>query len=88
MKKLIKLNSGLRLIVCENSNVRSLAIGVYVGAGVITEKENEAGISHFIEHMVFKGTKKRSAFDIVDETDKIGANINAATAKSYTMFYT
>lgn len=87
-KKLIEFNSGLRLIVCENTSVRSLSMGVFVGAGVITEKKNEPGISHFIEHMVFKGTEKRTSFDIVNEMDEIGANINAATAKSFTYFYT
>lgn len=87
MRKLLEFDNGLRLVVVENNSVRSVAVGVYVAAGVVTEKSDEAGISHLIEHMAFKGTEKRSSFDIVDETDKLGANINAATAKSYTMYY-
>ena len=71
-----------------NTAVRSVAIGVFVGAGVIRETPELAGISHFIEHMVFKGTKTRTSFDIVNEIDSIGAQINAYTAKSYTCFHT
>lgn len=71
-----------------NPYVRSVALGVFVGAGVIREDASCAGISHFIEHMLFKGTSRRTAFDIVNETDSIGAQINAYTAKSYTCFHT
>jgi len=72
----------------QNNAVRSVAIGIFVGAGVVTETSEISGISHFIEHMVFKGTKNRSSFDIVNEIDSIGAQINAYTSKSYTCFYT
>ncbi len=68
--------------------VRSVAIGVFVGAGVIRESKDLAGISHFIEHMVFKGTSTRSGFDIVNDIDSIGAQINAYTSKRYTCFHT
>lgn len=88
MQKLIEFESGLKLVLVQNTAVRSVALGVFVGAGVVKETPEEAGISHFIEHMVFKGTKNRNSFDIVNEIDSIGAQINAFTAKSYTCFYT
>ncbi len=88
MRKVVDFKSGLKLSIATNEAVRSIAIGVFVGAGVVVEKPEENGISHFIEHMVFKGTKTRSAYDIVREMDAIGAQINAATSKSYTCFYT
>ncbi len=88
MQKLIEFENGLRLALVRNTALRSVAIGVFVGAGVVTETADISGISHFIEHMVFKGTKNRSSFDIVNEIDSIGAQINAYTSKSYTCFYT
>ncbi len=88
MQKMIEFESGMKLVFVQNTAVRSVAIGVFVGAGVVKEMPEIAGISHFIEHMVFKGTTKRSAFDIVNEIDSIGAQINAFTAKSYTCFHT
>ncbi len=88
MHKLHTFNSGLTLAYVFNPAVRSVAIGVFVGAGVVREGAENAGISHFIEHMVFKGTSTRSSFDIVNEIDSLGAQINAYTAKSYTCFHT
>ncbi len=85
---MIYYKSGLRLVFVQNTAVRSVAIGVFVGAGVVKETSQQAGISHFIEHMVFKGTENRSSFDIVNEIDSIGAQINAFTAKEYTCFHT
>lgn len=85
---MIEMPSGLKVVLVSNTAVRSLAIGVFVKAGAEYEKPSESGISHFIEHMVFKGTATRSAFDIANETDGIGANINAYTAKGNTCFYT
>lgn len=88
MQKLIEFESGLKLVFVQNTAVRSVAMGVFVGAGVVNETSDISGISHFIEHMVFKGTKNRSSFDIVNEIDSIGAQINAFTTKSYTAFHT
>lgn len=88
MQKMINFDSGLSLALSTNPAVRSVAVGVFVGAGVVNETPELSGISHFIEHMVFKGTKKRSSFDIVNELDSVGAQINAFTAKSYTCFHT
>lgn len=88
MSKMIEFPSGLKVVLVSNTAVRSLAIGVFVRAGAEYEKPSESGISHFIEHMVFKGTATRSAFDIANETDGIGANINAYTSKTNTCYYT
>ena len=67
--------------------MRSVAIGVYVHNGSRHETADVNGISHFIEHMLFKGTQKRTAKDIADEMDAIGGQMNAYTAKDYTCFY-
>ncbi len=65
----------------------SVSMGVWVSAGVVYENTGEAGISHFIEHMLFKGTKSRSAKQIAAEMDALGGNLNAFTAKECTCFY-
>lgn len=88
MNEMIVFDSGLRLIVSPNPAVRSVAAGVFVGAGSAYETPEQSGISHFIEHMMFKGTANRSAFDIVNEIDSLGAQINAYTTKSSTCYYT
>ncbi len=81
-------NSGLKLIHKQMSGVRSVAIGVMFAVGSCSENDSNNGISHFIEHMMFKGTKKRSAYDIVCEIDGLGAQINAFTSKQSTCYYT
>lgn len=88
MQKIIQFDSGLKLVYARRDSVRSVAIGVFVRAGVAYERPEESGISHFIEHTLFKGTTTRSAFDIVNETDSVGASINAFTAKTHTCYYT
>ena len=83
----IRLSNGIRILTEHMESVRSVAIGVWVNAGSVFETDAEAGVSHFIEHMLFKGTEKRSASDIAAETDAIGANLNAFTAKECTCFH-
>ncbi len=63
------------------------SVGIFVKSGSAYENDKERGLSHFVEHMVFKGTKKRSYFDIAKEIDKLGGIINAFTSKEYTCFY-
>jgi len=63
-------------------------VGIWVGAGSRNEKKEINGISHFIEHMLFKGTKKRSAKEIAESIDSIGGQINAFTGKECTCYYT
>ncbi len=65
----------------------SLAIGVWVRAGTRHESAHEAGLSHFLEHMMFKGTEKRSALDIAQQIDRVGGEFNAFTAREYTCFH-
>ena len=77
----------MRVLTERMESVRSVAIGVWVNAGSVFESDRDAGISHFIEHMLFKGTERRSASDIAAEMDAIGANLNAFTAKECTCFH-
>lgn len=80
-------SNGLKVVVENNSFVRSVSMGILVGAGSNCESSTENGISHFIEHVSFKGTKKRSSFDISDSIDGIGAQIDAFTSKDITCYY-
>ncbi len=80
--------NGLRLVVKQMPGLYSATIGIMVGTGGAMERDNEDGISHFIEHMQFKGTKKRTAFEISDAFDRIGAQVNAFTGKDSTCYYT
>ena len=80
--------NGLRLVIEKMEGLFSVSAGVLVKTGSINENERENGISHFIEHSLFKGTKKRSAFEISDYIDRIGASINAFTSKEMTCYYT
>lgn len=79
---------GLRLAHRELKGIRSVSIGVFTGVGSGNETAENNGISHFVEHMMFKGTPKRTAYDIVCQTDGLGAMINAFTAKQLTCYYT
>ncbi len=88
MNKLHVFPNGLRLCLYKSDYTRSVSVGVYVDAGAVYESESESGISHFIEHMMFKGTAKRTAFDIADEMESLGAQINAFTAREMTCYYT
>lgn len=83
-----KFDNGLTLIHSYMESVRSVAIGIYVKAGSAQETEKNNGIAHFIEHLLFKGTKKRNAFELVSEIEDIGAVINASTSKEVTNYYT
>lgn len=87
MVHLKQLDNGIRLIVKEMSGLLSVTMGIIVGTGACVESDAEDGISHFIEHMMFKGTKKRTAFQISDEMDAIGAQVNAFTGKDMTCYY-
>ena len=79
--------SGLRMVVKKIDGLLSVSMGAIVGTGSCFETQDENGISHFIEHMMFKGTHKRSAFEISDAMDRIGAQVNAFTSKDITCYY-
>lgn len=85
--ELITLPNGLRIFLNPCDNLRSAIVGVWVLSGSRYEKKKQSGISHFIEHIVFKGSKKRSGFEIAEGMDEIGAQVNAYTSKQYTFFY-
>jgi predicted Zn-dependent peptidase len=88
MFKRITLDNGVR-IVCEKiPYVRSVSVGIWVGTGSRSETRENNGISHFIEHMLFKGTEKRTAKQIAESIDNIGGQINAFTGKECTCYYT
>ena len=82
-----KLSNGLRVVVEYIPTCRSVSFGVWVKTGSRNETPDNNGISHFIEHMLFKGTARRSAKDIADLFDGIGGNVNAFTAKEYTCYF-
>ncbi|MBO8170965.1 MAG: insulinase family protein [Bacillaceae bacterium] len=83
----LKLSNGVRVVVERIPSVRSVAIGIWVGTGSKYETPLNNGISHFIEHMMFKGTRTRSAREIAEAFDQIGGNVNAFTSKEYTCYY-
>ena len=87
MVKTVKLDSGVRLVMEKIDYVRSVAIGIWVKAGACDESRDNAGISHYIEHMMFKGTTNRTAREIAADIDKIGGQINAFTGKEATCYY-
>ena len=81
------LSNGIRVITEEIRHVRSASIGAWVRCGSRHEDERINGTAHFIEHMLFKGTDRRSAFDIASDIDSVGGVMNAFTGKELTAFY-
>lgn len=79
--------NGLRIVLENIPSIRSVTIGIWVLTGSRNETEANNGISHFLEHMFFKGTNTRSAQDIAEAFDSIGGQVNAFTSKEYTCFY-
>ena len=88
MFKKTMLDNGLRLVYEKIPYVRSVSVGIWVGTGSRNEDMKNNGISHFIEHMLFKGTNKRTAKEIAECIDAIGGQINAFTGKECTCYYT
>ena len=82
-----RYENGLRLVVKQMQGLMSVTMGILVGTGASVETDTEDGISHFIEHMQFKGTHKRNAFEISDAFDRLGAQVNAFTGKDITCYY-
>ena len=72
-----KYENGLKIVVKEMPGLYSLTVGFCVGVGSCLEDKSNNGFSHFIEQMMFKGTPKRTAFEISDSVDRIGGQINA-----------
>jgi len=81
------LPNGLTILTEEMPNIRSVSLGVWLRQGSRHEQPSENGISHFIEHLLFKGTERRSASEIARTIDRIGGQCDAFTTKEYTCFY-
>jgi len=88
MVEMRTLKNGLRVALEEIPYVRSISFGIWVKNGSRNETVAENGASHFIEHMLFKGTEKRTAKEIAEEMDAVGGQINAYTTKEYTCYHT
>lgn len=81
------LPGGLRVITEQVPGVRSVSVGIWVAVGSRDEPEPVAGAAHYLEHLLFKGTKRRSAAQIAEEIDAVGGELNAFTAKEHTCYY-
>ena len=81
------LPGGLRVVTESLPSVRSVALGIWVGVGSRDEDEAHAGATHYLEHLLFKGTRARTALDISAAIDAVGGELNAFTAKEYTCYY-
>ena len=84
---LTTLDGGTRVVTEPLPAVRSVAIGLWIGTGSRDEDDAHAGVSHFLEHLLFKGTASYSALDIAETFDTFGGELNAATARDYTVVY-
>ncbi len=78
---------GIRFVADKRDDVRSVTLGVWIKAGSVFENDDNNGISHYIEHMLFKGTENRSYKQIAEDIDNIGGQINAFTSKECTCYY-
>ena len=81
------LKNGLRVITAERPQIESVSLGIWVNTGSALETKEDNGISHFIEHMVFKGTKKRNSLQISEDIENAGGATNAYTSRHFTCFY-
>lgn len=84
---IVTLNSGVRVVLEPLENVKSCALGIWVRTGAVDETKENAGVSHFIEHMMFKGTELRDAKKIAFDMEKIGGHVNAFTGKEATCYH-
>ncbi len=87
MYETFKLENGIQVIAQPMTGLRSISVGIWIKAGSIQENKANNGVSHFIEHMLFKGTESRSAKDIAMLIDGLGGELNAFTSKECTCFY-
>src|SRR6201997_878871 len=82
-----KLKNGIRVATCEMPQMKSVSVGLWVAVGGRHEPEEHCGISHFLEHLLFKGTKTRNAQRLTEEVEGVGGFINAFTTEDHTCFY-
>jgi predicted Zn-dependent peptidase len=88
MFKKVVLDNGIRVVTERIPSVKSVSIGIWVNVGSRDEEGSEHGISHFLEHMFFKGTRKKSAKELAQVMDSLGGEMNAFTTRETTTFYT
>ena len=88
MLDIVELNNGLRIVNEFMPDIESVSINVWVRTGSRNETKSNNGISHFLEHMAFKGTKTRNTQQIAEEFDDIGGRVNAFTSSEKTAYYT
>ena len=82
-----RLSNGLTVATETLPSIESVALGIWVKSGARNERENEHGMAHLLEHMAFKGTSRRSAFQIASDIENVGGEINAATSVETTSYY-
>src|SRR5437868_10671287 len=82
-----ELDNGIRVLSEQHPDSRAVSIGVWVLTGTRDEAANEGGISHLLEHLVFKGTKTRSAYQIAKSLEALGGDLNAYTTREYTCYH-
>src|SRR5262245_45875108 len=81
------LDNGVTVLIDRMQDVRSFALGFFVRAGSQDEPPEKQGVSHFLEHVLFKRTRRRSTVEIAREIDRLGGDVDAFTTKEYTGFY-
>lgn len=81
------LPNGVRVVTEQHAHSRSVSVGVWVLTGTRDEDEQDIGLSHFVEHLVFKGTKKRNAYQIAKSLESLGGDLNAYTTREYTNYH-
>ena len=84
---LSSLANGLRIVTVERPQTETVSLGIWVNTGSAHEPEEINGISHFVEHMVFKGTAKRNALQFSEDIENVGGQTNAYTSREWTVFY-
>ncbi|OLT14596.1 zinc protease [Pseudonocardia sp. CNS-139] len=82
-----ELPGGLRVVTETVPGVRSVSLGIWIGIGARDEAPRQAGAAHFLEHLLFKGTRRRSGVEIAEQFDAVGGDLNAFTAKEHTCYY-
>ena len=85
--RLTRLDSGIRIVTEAMPSVRSVSVGIWIGTGSRYESDNQAGLSHLLEHLLFKGTEKYASLQIDQIFDGMGAELNAGTGKETTSVF-
>ena len=85
--QITRLDNGIHVISHDLAHLETVSLGIWVRAGARDESEAQNGIAHFLEHMAFKGTSRRSAFQIARDIENVGGDINASTSMETTGYY-